>query len=231
MLKDFFKSLSYLLFPKLCIACLSEAALDEELFCIKCHYHLPESKMHLRLENEFTNRLIGVEGIKTGAAHYLYHEGSPVAEMLHMIKYKGRQDIAIILGRAFGKKLIESPLYKNLDYLIPVPLHKNRFRRRGFNQSEALCTGLSDSMGVPVRSDILLRIKDTPTQTKLSKSQRQKNLEEAFSIADFDALQGKHILLVDDVLTTGSTIEACTTELRLHRDLEISVVTLAIRSY
>lgn len=231
MIKDIYQSLSYLLYPNLCVACLQEAALEEELFCLDCLYHLPESKMYLRLENEFTNRLIGIEGIKTGAAHYLYHEGSPVADMLHKIKYKGRQDIAVALGRAFGKRLKQGLLYQEIDYLIPVPLHKNRFRKRGFNQSEAICIGISESTSWPVKTNLLLRIKDTPTQTKLSKSQRQKNLEEAFSVENVESLVGKKVLLVDDVLTTGSTVEACVKELRRCIDLEISIVTLALRTY
>lgn len=210
---------------------MEEAALEEELFCVKCLYHLPESDMFLRKGNEFTNRLLGIEGIETGSAHFLYYEGGAISDILHRIKYKGRKDIATIFGRAFGEKIMKSNLYHDIDYLIPVPLFSKRLRRRGFNQSEAICKGLSESMNVPVRSNILLRIRHTDTQTKLNKAQRQTNLKDAFSITDLNVLRGKHILLVDDVLTTGSTIEECVRELRKDIDLKISVVTLAIRVY
>lgn len=210
---------------------MEEAALDDELFCLKCLYHLPVSDMCTRTENEFTNRLLGIEGLETGAAHFLYYEGGAISDILHRIKYKGRKDIALIFGRSFGEHLIKSPLYQGLDFLIPVPLFSKRLRRRGFNQSEAICQGLSDSMGVPVRSDLLLRIRHTDTQTKLNKAQRQTNLKDAFSVPHPEQLKGKHILLVDDVLTTGSTIQECIRELRKNVELKISVVTLAIRVY
>lgn len=210
---------------------MEEVALDNELFCIKCLYHLPQSDMCTRKRNEFTNRLAGIEGIETGAAFFLYYEGGVIADILHRIKYQGRKDIALIFGRSFGDKLKESPLYEGIDYLVPVPLFSKRLRRRGFNQSEAICNGLSETTSIPVRTDILLRIRHTETQTKLNKAQRQSNLKDAFTVTNQDVFRDKHILLVDDVLTTGSTIEECIRELRKNISLKISVVTLAIRVY
>lgn len=187
--------------------------------------------MHQRLENQFTSRLIGIEGIETGAAHYLFYEGGSVGEIIHKIKYKGRKDIAKRLGKEYGKRLNQSEHYQNIDFLIPVPLHYKRFRKRGFNQSEEICKGLSESMDVPISVDSLLRILDTKTQTKLSKAERQKNLNGAFKIKNSRELEGKHVLLVDDVLTTGATIEECTKELKKTKGVKVSVVTLAIRAY
>ena len=211
---------------------MEEPALDKELFCVKCITQLPQSDMYMRHQNEFTNRLIGIEGIETGAAHFLYYEGGAISDILHRIKYKGRKDIAVVFGRAFGEELIKSKYYQQIDYLIPVPLHNNRMRTRGFNQSESICKGLSESMGVPIlQSNIFRRIKDTKTQTQLNKKQRQNNLKGAFQLNDKKVLEGKHVLLVDDVLTTGSTIEECVRQLRKDVDLKISVVTLAIRVY
>lgn len=231
MIAKVLKSLNYLVYPKLCLSCMEEAALDTELFCIKCIYHLPESDMHIRRENQFTNRLIGIEGIQTGSAYYLYYESSPVSDIIHRIKYKGRKDIAKELGKAFGKKLKQNPLYSEIDFLVPIPLHKKRLRKRGFNQSKSICEGLSHSLELPIEADNLIRTVDTQTQTKLSKAERQKNLKDAFKVVNPEALKGKHILLVDDVLTTGSTIEECTGELRKRTEVKISVVTLAIRVY
>lgn len=210
---------------------MEEPALDKELFCVKCITQLPQSDMCMREQNEFTNRLIGIEGVETGAAHFLYYEGGAISDILHRIKYKGRKDIAVVFGRAFGEELIKSKYYQHIDYLIPVPLHSNRLRTRGFNQSESICKGLSESMDVPLQTDIFRRIIDTDTQTQLNKKQRQNNLKGAFQLVDKQVLEGKHILLVDDVLTTGSTIEECVRQLRKDVDLKISVVTLAIRVY
>jgi len=215
----------------LCLACLHEAALDGALFCVRCTYRLPISDMHLKLENQFTERLIGIEGIETGAAHYIYYEGGAVGELIHKIKYKGRKDIAKELGKKFGQQLIKSENYQNIDLLIPVPLHRKRYRKRGFNQSEELCRGMSDSMDVIIECDNLVRIRYTETQTKLNKAERQKNLKGAFMVKNSKVLEGKHVLLVDDVLTTGATIEECCSELRHIKNLRISVVTLALRAY
>lgn len=231
VVKDLIKSIGYLVFPNLCLACLKEAALDEQIFCVKCIYDLPESEMHHSLENQFTERLIGIDGIKTGAAHYLFYEGGAVGEILHKIKYRSRKDIAKKLGKVYGERLITSEYYQDVDYLIPVPLHHNRFRKRGFNQSEEICKGLSESMDVSISVDNLIRIRDTKTQTKLSKAQRQKNLKEAFEVINPKELEGKHVILVDDVLTTGATIEECSKELNKIEGLTISVLTLAIRAY
>ncbi len=231
MVKEFFKSIKYLVFPNLCLACLKEPAGGEDLFCINCVYNLSISEMHLTKENQFTNRLIGIEGIETGAAYYLFYEGGAVGEILHKIKYTGRKDIAVVLGKVYGEKLVDSKYFQNIDYLVPVPLHRNRFRKRGFNQSEELCKGLSEGMEVEVETNNLIRIKDTPTQTKLSKSERQKNLKGAFVVSNPERLEGKHVLLVDDVLTTGATIEMCTNVLRKINGIKISIVTLAIRVY
>lgn len=232
MVRQFFKSLSYLVFPNLCIACLKEAALDDQLFCIKCMYQLPDSDMHHRQENQFTERLVGIEGIETGAANYLFYEGGAIGEILHKIKYRGRKDIALTLGRDYGKKLVGKEYYSDINYLIPVPLHRNRFKKRGYNQSEEVCRGLSESMAIPTMSDNLLRIVDTKTQTKLSKAERQHNLKDAFVVKYPEKLGGKHLLLVDDVLTTGATVEECSKVLRAAvPNVRISIVTLAIRVY
>lgn len=231
VIKAFFKNISYLVYPNLCLSCLKEAALDDQIFCVKCIYDLPESEMHHSLENQFTDRLIGIEGIETGAAHYLFYEGGPIGEIIHKIKYKGRKDIALRLGKAYGERLKKSEHYQGIDFLIPVPLHRNRFKKRGFNQSEEICKGLSESLDVPVLVDNLQRILDTKTQTKLSKTQRQKNLKGAFKIKNSKELEAKSVLLVDDVLTTGATIEECSRVLKNIKGLKISVITLAIRAY
>lgn len=231
MVKEFFKKINYLIFPDLCLACLQEAALDGALFCVRCIYHLPESDMHLKLENQFTERLIGIQGIETGSSHYIFYEGGAVGEIIHKIKYRSRKDIAKELGKKFGKRLIQSAYYQDIDFLIPVPLHRKRYQKRGFNQSEELCRGLSDTMDVVLERENLIRIRYTETQTKLNKAERQKNLKGAFTVKDPKVLEGKHVLLVDDVLTTGATIEECCSELRQIKNLRISVVTLAIRAY
>jgi ComF family protein len=132
---------------------------------------------------------------------------------MHNFKYKGVQKIGNLLGNIAGEQLLKNPVFKNVDVIIPVPLHKSRLRKRGYNQSMCFAEGLSEKMGIPVDENNLVRLRATETQTHRSRFSRFENMQEVFSLANAEALRNKHILLVDDVVTTGSTLEACGTEL------------------
>lgn len=147
-----------------------------------------------------------------------------------MLKYQGRSDIGTFLGRQFGFELMKSELYKPITAIIPVPLHPKRYKERGYNQAEVIANGLSEAMGVPVVTDVLLRNINTQTQTKKSRTERMKNMEGAFSIRNLEKIQKGHILLLDDVLTTGATLETCAQTLLDSVDVKISIGTLAYAS-
>ena len=147
--------------------------------------------------------------------------------LMHNFKYKGIQKIGNLLGNIAGGQLVKSPVFKTVDLIIPVPLHKSRLRKRGYNQSLCFAEGLSEKMGVTVDENNLLRVRATETQTHKSRFSRFENMQQVFTLKNPEALRNKHVLLVDDVVTTGSTLEACGAELLKVEGLKLSIATIA----
>lgn len=231
MLTQFIKLFTNLLFPNLCLSCLSESIEGDEIYCFACNHKLDKTELHMHKENGLTNRLVGIEGIYTGAAFHRFYDDSPIEKVIHRIKYEGRSDIAEKYGRHYGEQLIKSELYQDVEWIIPVPLHPKKHKSRGYNQSEAFAIGLAYSMNIKVNTSALKRVLNTKTQTKMSKLERQKNVGNAFQLAQTKGLSGKHVLLVDDVITTGSTIEGCTKQLIKIPNLKLSIAAIALREF
>jgi ComF family protein len=165
--------------------------------------------------------------IEKAAAFSFYNKGSRIRNLIHNLKYKGVTEVGFELGRIYGLSLRSSGFMDDVDLIIPVPLHPSKKRSRGFNQCDIISSGLSDVSGVPVDTDSLVRVTVSDTQTKRSRYERWTNVEGIFMVADSENLRGQHILLVDDVITTGSTIESCTNELLKVEGVRVSVVALA----
>lgn len=158
---------------------------------------------------------------------YLFNKGGLVQHLIHQLKYRGKKEIAISLGRYYGRDLKTSPLFASSDIVIPVPLHRKKMRKRGYNQSELFAQGLSESMKVEDGSSLLIRAYTSQTQTKKSRFERWKNVEEVFKVTDPEKLKDKHVLLVDDVVTTGSTLEACANKILEVPGTKVSVATIS----
>lgn len=165
--------------------------------------------------------------VEHACSFFYFRKGSRYRKLLHMLKYQGREDIGVFLGRQFGLELKSSELYKPITSIIPVPLHPKRFKERGYNQAEAIARGLSEAMGVPVVTDVLLRNIYTQTQTKKTRMERMQNIAGAFTICNPEKIAGGHVLLVDDVITTGATLETCTQTLIDSVNVKVSIGTLA----
>lgn len=219
-----------LLYPNLCIACGGRTHAREELFCLTCQYQVYPTQMHLRPENEFTNHFKGRISLVAGASLYYYSKGSRVQKALELLKYRGEYEIGIRIGQHFGSLLKNATNFKNLDYIIPVPLHPNRKNQRGYNQSAQFAIGLSESLECPTREDILIRTKETITQTTKNRIERNQNIQAAFKLQRPDLVKGRHVLLVDDILTTGATLEACALTLQQSELVSISMATIAMTS-
>lgn len=189
---------------------------------------LPKTNFHKVRNNLVEKTFWGRIKIEHATSYFFFVKGSVYQEMLHKLKYKGRSDIGVYLGSRFGHELAQTTEYSCIDRIIPVPLHPNRLKTRGYNQSERIATGLSNAMNIPVDTQSLKRKIYTETQTLKSRDERWTNVSNAFE-ADFSAnLNGQHILLVDDVLTTGATIEGCAIALQKQfPNVKISVATLA----
>jgi len=191
---------------------------------------LPKTGYHLQKENPFTERFWGRVHVQAGAAMYLFKKGSRTQNLIHNIKYKGRHQIAVTLGNMYGRNLKVSPFFKDIDAIVPVPLHWKKERARGYNQSAKFGQGLAEILKVPIFAKGLKRVVHSPSQTQMSRQQRIENVMKAFELNQPKSLEGQHILLVDDVLTTGATLEACATKILALSNTKVSMATIVIAS-
>ena len=216
-----------LLFPELCVACRESLVANEHLLCTDCRFNLPYTNFHLQADNIVARQFWGKINIEAAFALYYFNKGGKIQNMLHQLKYDGQQQIGNLLGNIAGEQLAKNEIFNAVEYIIPVPLHKKRFRERGYNQSTRFAEGLADKLNAVVEEDNLVRVKSTETQTHKSRFARFENMQEVFVVINPEKLQGKHVLLVDDVITTGSTLEACGEQLLKVDGLKLSIATIA----
>ncbi len=226
-LYDLWDDLVSLLFPRLCQACGNHLMRNEKLICTECHVLIPRTNFHLEDDNPLARLFWGRCRLEKTAAFSLYNRDSRIRHLIHNLKYKGIQEIGIELGRIYGLMLFNSGFTADIDILVPVPLHPHRERSRGFNQSSLIALGISEVSGIALDTVSLQRVVISSTQTKKSRYERWKNVEGTFLVRDPLPFRGKHILLVDDVITTGSTIESCVNELIGSGALKVSAAALA----
>ncbi|MCK9421072.1 MAG: ComF family protein [Bacteroidales bacterium] len=216
-----------LIFPKICVCCGNSLWKNEEIICRLCDYHLPRTNFHLDPGNPVSYSFLGRASIENATAFLYFNKGNKVQQLIHHLKYKERRDVGIYMGVQYGRQLLQSPLYKSMQTIIPVPLHKKKQKQRGYNQSEQFAIGLAESMNLSVSNNNLIRVKATATQTKKSRFNRYMNVSEIFTVSNPQSLQGKHILLVDDVITTGATLESCIHAMSVIPGCKISVACIA----
>lgn len=221
---DFFD----LLYPDLCVVCGKNLLKNENHICLSCLNDIPKTNYHLLADNPIEKRFWGKVPVFRATAFFFFQKGSSFQKLLHALKYKGNKEIGEIIGKYAAVDLIESADFKSVDVIIPVPLHPNKFKKRGYNQSEWIGKGLSAILDKPQNTTTLVRIRENPTQTKKSVYERFENTEGIFECTEIKTLAGKHVLLVDDVLTTGSTIEACVRALLQIEGIKVSIFTLAV---
>ena len=222
------KDLQSLFFPPICLACKGPVAGEDTLMCATCQANLPFTAHHLQKDNLMEQRVWGRIIIERATAFLQFQKGGSVQNLLHFLKYEHREDLGIYLGNWYGRELNESDIYKNIDYVIPVPIHKQRLKKRGYNQIEEFSRCIALQIGKEYRGDLLIRVKNSSTQINRSKEERFSHLERAFSWKTPGVLEGKHILIIDDIMTTGATFEACCYPLKNINGVKISICTLAI---
>jgi ComF family protein len=215
------------IFPRICAGCGNSLWKHEEVLCHFCEYHLPKTNFHHDPDNPVTRLFQGRVNLEAATAFLFFNKGSNVQRLVHQLKYKGRKDIGIYLGEQYGNLLKNEPQFNSADVIIPVPLHKKRYMKRGYNQSEQFAIGLSGPMNLPVDKYMLSRIKATDTQTRKSRFSRYQNVKEIFAVNAPLEWTGKHLMLVDDVITTGATLESCILALQVIPQVRISVVCIA----
>jgi ComF family protein len=223
----FFDDFLSLIYPRICMSCGKSLYQKEECICTFCLFHLPKTNFHLEEENPVSRLFWGKVNVHSAASFYYFSKGGKVQKLMHNLKYKGHMEIGVFLGKQYGKQLIASPLFNTVDYLVPVPMHRKKQKARGYNQSELIAVGLSESMNVPVDLKTLLKITKTESQTRKSRFSRWENVKEVFELRNADHFANKHILLVDDVITTGATLEGCIVQLSKVQGIRVSVASIA----
>jgi len=219
----------HLFYPHYCAVCGERLHEGEKALCLRCNMDLPRTNLHLVRDNQVEKLFFGKIPIERATAFYYYQSGNVFERIVRKIKYQGRKDLAVDMGKMMAMELAPSDFFEGIDMLVPIPLHPSRQRQRGYNQSERLAYGISAVTGIGVRNDVVVRIKHTDTQTHKSAQQRYENMQGVFSIGVSDlTLRGKHILLVDDVLTTSATLTACADALKHIEGIRFSVLTLAL---
>jgi ComF family protein len=216
-----------LFLPRLCLACRGHLVRGERILCTECLLSMARTDFHQKRDNLLEQAFWGRCLIERAAAYSVYNRGSRIRKLIHSLKYEGRTDIGRILGEMYGAVLAESGFMDGIDLIIPVPLHPARQRKRGYNQSECIARGLTGSTGVAYRSDIMIRAEGGGSQTSRGRYERWENVEGLFRVRKPDQISGRHILVVDDVITTGSTIEACVIALQSAGNVRVSVAALA----
>ncbi|MHC1706935.1 MAG: ComF family protein [Bacteroidales bacterium] len=221
------KSILGLFFPRLCLACGKSLFDHEEFICNPCWMALPRTNYHLEPENPVAGTFWGRVWLVDAAACFYYNRGNKVQRLIHQLKYKGEEELGEYLGEHYGSVLKQEDFLAGADLLIPVPLHPKKLKARGYNQSEAIARGLGSALGVRVETGQLYRVKSTSSQTRKSRYDRWENVDNIFQVHDPDQLQNKYVVVIDDVITTGSTLEACVDALQRIPGIRISVVALA----
>lgn len=230
-LKDCFESLGHVFFPHLCLHC-SEPIASHRVFCHSCQTDLPESHFQTYRKNPFTDRFFGRIPLYGAYCGFFLQTGSDLERVLYQLKYQDRPQIGTLLGRLIGQQMQQLHDWTPPDVLVPVPLHPRKKHLRGYNQSAAIAAGMQSVLHIPIDEQMLHRSVYTETQTAKGKMERQANVLGAFSLGKKGfAFEQKHILLVDDVLTTGATLEACAQRLLEIPNVQISLAALAMASF
>lgn len=189
---------------------------------------MPRTNYHLRKDNPVERMFWGKMPLERASSFFFYHKGSNFSRILHLLKYGGRKDIGEVMGRFMAAELSASGFFSDVDVIVPVPLHPRKQKQRGYNQSECIACGISAVTGIPVDIVSVVRSKHTETQTRKSSYERWENVDGIFCLDASESFVGKHILIIDDVLTTGATTTACADAFREVKGLRISVLTLAV---
>lgn len=217
-----------LAFPHVCSICGSHIGSGAAYVCLRCRATLTTLDLHTLAENEITDRFWARLPVARGAALLPYRKGTPAEKVMQALKYDNRPDIGLSLGAWLGMLLAGSVVFGEVDAIIPVPLHPQRQRMRGYNQAERIGAGLSRTLDAPCLDEAVRRTRHTQSQTTMSQFERMQNMEGVFELANARSLRGRHVLLVDDVLTTGATLEAVGREVLKAEPASIKIATLAL---
>ena len=229
--KEIKNSFLHLLFPHVCSGCGNDIVNEESMLCMRCISELPETNFHMHSNNPVEKIFWGRLPLFCATAQYYFSKETRMQHLMHQFKYKGNKDLGKQLGYLMANDLSQSNRFKNIEALIPLPLFAAKEKKRGYNQATVLCEGIAEIMKIEVLTDVIIRTQHTETQTKKGRIERWANIEGKFELIKPDKIRNKNILLVDDVITTGATLEACGHELMNADNVRLSVATLCFASH
>jgi ComF family protein len=230
LIKTAIDSLTHLFFPHICAGCGTDVINKDQLLCLACTDRLPLTNYYAHADNPVEKTFWGRIPLNHAASYLYFNKDSIVQQLMHQFKYKGNQEIGLYFGRKMGSAVLSAARFQPPDFLVPLPLHPQRQKKRGYNQAEVLCRGMAQSLAIPVLEQAVIRTMQTETQTHKNRESRWQNMEGKFILNHPSLLENKHVMLVDDVITTGATLEACGVELLKARGLLLSIATLAYTS-
>ncbi len=223
---DFLKDFVSLVYPDTCYACDAPLVSGEKIICLNCQSDLPKTDYHLHDDNDLKKKFSGTE-VSNTLAYFRFTKKERTQKLLYAFKYGGVQHIGRLLGEWYGYELKPYCKHYGFDRVVPLPLHKKKKRKRGFNQSEVFAKSLAKVLDLPLEVNCLHRVQMTPTQTNKSREERWDNVKDAFLVVNGGAIQDQHILLVDDIVTTGATLEAAAKSLLNAGAAKVSIVAIA----
>lgn len=224
---SFWSRLLDLISPRQCVVCGQRLAVSEEVICSKCNLHLPRTGFQAdALENDMARMLWGRIPVERVAALFYYEAHAASARIIYHLKYHDHPEMGRVMGRMVAREFAISRFFDGIDAIVPVPLAKKRQRQRGYNQSREMAEGIGEVTGLPIYNKVVRRTGFKGSQTRLTRLERNENVEGTFLLADGNSIRGKHLLLVDDVVTTGATVVACARELLKAEGVRVSVLSL-----
>ncbi len=216
-----------LLFPKQCFACKQTISGKVNYICVKCRNELSNASLLLNKKNPIKQILSSGTQFQQSISYLKFEQNGKIQNILHALKYQGIKELGVVLGELSAQDIRNSNFFDSIDLIMPVPIHSKKKRKRGYNQSEYIAKGISSIPGIPSDSKCLIKLHNTKSQTKKSRYDRFKNVSGSFQLQNSQQLIGKHLLLVDDVITTGATIEACSKVFSELEEVQLSLLTIA----
>ena len=226
-LKNIINSTLHLFYPHVCTGCGSDLLEKNNLLCLKCIHDLPHTDFADLPNNPVEKYFWGRIPLTAAYSQFYFSKEFLIQHLIHQLKYRGDTNIGFYLGEMMGKTLLNSNRFSSIDVLIPLPLYADKEHKRGYNQAAVICNGISAIMNVPVLNGAVIRQHATETQTRKHRTERWENVKQSFKVVNQHELAGKHLLLVDDVVTTGATLEACGNVILQQDNVQLSIATLA----
>jgi ComF family protein len=217
-----------LFFPKTCHACDAILIDNETDICVRCRHELPLTNYHFERPETVKKIFYGRVDLEAATALFYFHKSGRVKHLLHHLKYKGKEEIGRVFGNWLGAEILESPYFESIDIVIPVPIHSKKLKQRGYNQVALFAQQIAKILNASYVDDVLLKSINTKTQVFQSREARFQSVADSFYTQNLNTIDTQHLLLVDDIITTGATVEACALVLNPENKIRLSVATIAI---